>query len=293
MLKYLAIFSVVLGLAVYIATQDEHATKQPAQESAYQNNAAVPAKANEDHPQNNERNSEGNLPGWYGFFRWPNGTTTWAIILTLFAIAEQTRHTARAAEATKESVGAIQAQSGHLETQAGQMSRQADLMREQIDRMVEKERGRIALAPLPVNNFRTNVEWQSIELGINNFGYSPALNVRVISHCEIVRREEYLEGEREDVSWVSSICAGESTKVTIPLFWYPEEHREERGSRRIHLWGRVDYWNIWGGHEETIRFSYAYYIAEVEAGETREDFIEFPIVCAIGWEVCPDPDRET
>jgi hypothetical protein len=40
----------------------------------------------------------------YVCHEWPTGTTTWAILLTLLAIAEQTQQTARAAKATQESV---------------------------------------------------------------------------------------------------------------------------------------------------------------------------------------------
>jgi hypothetical protein len=56
-----------------------------------------------------ENNSPENVPspeqkapswcGWFDFFRWPNGTTAWAIILTLIAIAEQTGQTRKAADA--------------------------------------------------------------------------------------------------------------------------------------------------------------------------------------------------
>lgn len=121
-LKYLVIFAVVLGLAIYIAIQDEHATEQAAQKAAHQNNAAVPTKANKDHSQENIPNPEGNLPGWFGFFRWPNGTTTWAIILTLFAIAEQTRQTTIAAKATRESVDSIRDQARQVREQTGILS---------------------------------------------------------------------------------------------------------------------------------------------------------------------------
>jgi hypothetical protein len=98
MLKYLAILAVILGLAVYIARQDKRATDQAAQKAAELHNAAVTAKPDEQHPQENIPNPEWNSPSWYGFFRWPNGSTAWAIILTLMALADQTRHAARAAD---------------------------------------------------------------------------------------------------------------------------------------------------------------------------------------------------
>jgi hypothetical protein len=99
MLKYLAIFAVILGLAIYIAREDERAAQQTAQKTANQNNAAVPSKPDENHPQQNVPNPEGYSPSWYGFFRWPNGTATWAILLTLLAIAEQSQYTAKSAKA--------------------------------------------------------------------------------------------------------------------------------------------------------------------------------------------------
>lgn len=104
MRKYLAIFAVILLLAAYVARQDDHAATGSAQPTANLSSNAVAAKPNEQHPEENVSDAERDTPSWYGFFRWPNGTTTWAIILTLLAIAEQTKETARAAKATEESV---------------------------------------------------------------------------------------------------------------------------------------------------------------------------------------------
>ncbi len=104
MLKYLVALVVVLGLAFVVARQDQHAADQAAQKAADLHKAAVPAEPDEQHSQENVENPAGDSPRWYilclyGLFRWPNGTETWAIILTLMAIAEQTKHTAKAAEA--------------------------------------------------------------------------------------------------------------------------------------------------------------------------------------------------
>jgi hypothetical protein len=108
MLKYLAAFALILGLAVYIACQDERTAQQSAQNATHLGQNAVAAKADEQHPQENVGNPERHIPSWYGFFRWPNGTTTWAIILTLLAIAEQTKQTAKAAKAANDSVQEMQ-----------------------------------------------------------------------------------------------------------------------------------------------------------------------------------------
>lgn len=106
MAKYIVAFIVVLGLAVYIARQDESSTNNAATKTAAPDKQATAAKPDENHSQQNVGNPEGNGPSWYGFFRWPTGTTTWAIILTLLAIAEQTNQTAKAAKASEESTSA-------------------------------------------------------------------------------------------------------------------------------------------------------------------------------------------
>ena len=65
MKKYIASFALIFALAVYVSVQDKH----PVQDSAHR---------------------EWNAPRWYGFVQWPDGAATWAVLLTLLAIAEQT-----------------------------------------------------------------------------------------------------------------------------------------------------------------------------------------------------------
>jgi hypothetical protein len=104
MLKYVLGFSLVLGLAVYVAIQDEHAAQTATQEAQQPSKSAISAVPDTNHTQQNVPHTEWNLPSCYGFFRWPNGTTTWAIILTLMAIAEQTKETAKATKAVRDSI---------------------------------------------------------------------------------------------------------------------------------------------------------------------------------------------
>lgn len=96
--------AVLAGLTLFIARQDERAAQESAKNPTQLNNGAV-SESNEQHPQKHIENTNWDTPGWYSFFRWPTGTTTWAIILTLLAIAEQTAETAKAAKATRDSVG--------------------------------------------------------------------------------------------------------------------------------------------------------------------------------------------
>src|SRR5208283_613105 len=106
MLKYVFGFILVFSLAVYVAIQDEHTAQQSAQEGKQSSSPVVAAVPDSNHPQQNKPNPVRNLPSWYGFFRWPNGTTTWAILLTLLAIAEQTRLLKEYVVATKDGVRA-------------------------------------------------------------------------------------------------------------------------------------------------------------------------------------------
>src|SRR5271157_600110 len=104
----LAFVVVVLGLAFVVARQDQRAADQSAQKAAELHKAAPTAITDEHHPQEKVYKPDGDSPSWdfllfLGLFRWPIGTGTWVIVLTLFAIAEQTSQTRKAAEATRSS----------------------------------------------------------------------------------------------------------------------------------------------------------------------------------------------
>ena len=98
MLKsFVAGIVVIVGLAVFIAVKDERAAQKIAQHTAYLNKGAASAVTDENHPQENVENWDS--IGWSGFFRWPNGTAAWAIILTLLAVAWQSIETQKSAKA--------------------------------------------------------------------------------------------------------------------------------------------------------------------------------------------------
>jgi hypothetical protein len=62
MLKYLAMFAVIFGLAVFVARQDERTSQEGAQEAADHDKSATSTKADEQHPQENVPNSKGDTP---------------------------------------------------------------------------------------------------------------------------------------------------------------------------------------------------------------------------------------
>ena len=116
------------GLAVYIAIQDERAAQQPTHQSSQSNEGAASAEANESHPQQDIHNAERDTPSWYRFFRWPAGTTTWAILATLLAIAYQAREMTRSTDL---------------------MNRQADIQAAALRQWVDVDTGEMTLPAFP------------------------------------------------------------------------------------------------------------------------------------------------
>ena len=104
--KYPIAVIVVLGCSVFVAHKDQK-TRDQYEEKCEQLNArpGTPATHNENCDKGAE-NAARHLPRWYRIFGWPEGITTWAILLTLLAVGEQTGHTRVAAEATRESAQA-------------------------------------------------------------------------------------------------------------------------------------------------------------------------------------------
>jgi len=89
MWKYFAVFPLLIALAAYVSIQDHIAAKQCENEAAAVSQGVVSPMKRAENAEECAKNAERNSPSWYGFFRWPNGTTVWAIILTLWAIIEQ------------------------------------------------------------------------------------------------------------------------------------------------------------------------------------------------------------
>jgi hypothetical protein len=112
MLKYLAILLVIIGAAFIIARHDEYASLKSAEIPAQSDSSTVPT-TNKKPPNNNSSHTYWDTPSGHIFhnaFKWPEGITVWAIILTLLAIAEQTAATRQAAEATQASAEATSRQ---------------------------------------------------------------------------------------------------------------------------------------------------------------------------------------
>jgi len=108
--KYFIAVVVILGCCVYVSRKDQEARDEYEQKCSQFNASALPPSGHQEDCDKGAEDAARHLPRWYRVFSWPEGMTTWAILLTLLVIAEQTNQTKRAALATEESVGAIRRQ---------------------------------------------------------------------------------------------------------------------------------------------------------------------------------------
>lgn len=97
--KYVMAIAVIWTCAIYVSHQYAKVRKQCEETCRHVRTVAVPSVAHEKTCNECEQDAERNFPTWYRLFSWPEGITTWAIVLTLIAIAEQTSQTRKAAEA--------------------------------------------------------------------------------------------------------------------------------------------------------------------------------------------------
>jgi hypothetical protein len=107
MRKYLVAMCIVLGLAFIVAHHDEYAALNGANKTTDQNPTARAAESNEQQPQKNPTKSYWDTPGgriFHHAFAWSEGTTIWAILLTLLAVSEQAHEAAKSTRAMRDSL---------------------------------------------------------------------------------------------------------------------------------------------------------------------------------------------
>ncbi len=109
--KYGIAVILVLGCCVYVSRQDQEARDQYEQKCSQLNASAVPLSSHHKDCDKGAENAARHLPRWYRVFGWPEGITTWAILLTLLVIADQTAQTKRAAIAAEDAASATRRQS--------------------------------------------------------------------------------------------------------------------------------------------------------------------------------------
>jgi hypothetical protein len=106
MLKYFLGFVFLLAMSVLVTSQYERNAHNPTPHSANGGSPAITATHAPESTADAEE-AERKHPAWnlaYQVIGWPIGITVWALFFTLMAIADQTRHTARAAKSTEDSV---------------------------------------------------------------------------------------------------------------------------------------------------------------------------------------------
>jgi hypothetical protein len=104
--KYIVAVVVILGFSVYVSHEDQKTRDQYEQKCTPLNATAISLASHSEDCDIGADNAARHLPRWYRVFGWPEGITTWAILLTLLALAEQTSQTRIAAEATRDAAKA-------------------------------------------------------------------------------------------------------------------------------------------------------------------------------------------
>ncbi|MGB8030086.1 MAG: hypothetical protein WCF30_10515 [Terracidiphilus sp.] len=89
----------ILVVAGFVASQDEKARQQCETKCVDFDTSQVSPPNHVENCQKCEADAEWHFPGWYRTFRWPDGVTTWALVLTLLTLAEQSRQTSISAKA--------------------------------------------------------------------------------------------------------------------------------------------------------------------------------------------------
>lgn len=160
--KYAIAVVVVLGFSVFVSHQDQKTREQYEQKCTQLNASTISPAFLYDDCDKGAENAARHLPRWYRLFGWPEGITTWAILLTLMVIAEQTEQAKRAAIATEDAARATQAT--------------VEAMKEQARDSHQKERARIVVKIVPDELTITQVLWQ-VKFQARNIGPTRAFDV--------------------------------------------------------------------------------------------------------------------
>jgi hypothetical protein len=105
--KYVVAVILVSWGTVHVSGKYQYAAKQCEEKRAKVDQRLIPPAGHAEKTDECTENAERDFPGWFGFFRWPNGTTALAILVTLLAIAEQANQTRRSADIANRTLNAI------------------------------------------------------------------------------------------------------------------------------------------------------------------------------------------
>jgi len=173
--KYPIAVAIILMGAVYVSRQEQCASDQYEKKCTQLNGGTVSPSTIYEDCEKGADNATRHLPSWYRVFSWPDGITTWAILLTLLVVTEQTR--------------VIRRQALSMRRQTKQLTIAAKAARKSATAQMNADRawvlvGEVINPPLlheSVDKYAPGVVWH-----ITVAGNTPARLVRQRYRCHIV-----------------------------------------------------------------------------------------------------------
>lgn len=264
MLKRLALWKygiavvIILGCCVYVTRQDQKTRDEYEEKCSQLNASTLPPSGHHENCDEGAENAARHLPRWFGIFRWPEGITTWAILLTLFVIADQTAQIRKSAEAALTSADAARTQIKVMETQAGHMESQIREMQTQTAVAKTSAENALLNTKALINAERPwiviNVESPTpnqFNFIIENVGRTPAHVKSIWASWIPTRRGERLEIPSDDET--EEPIMGFSSYLLPPTasqiaFRFNIEEMNQRGgffpTHELRFYGRILYSDI-------------------------------------------------
>lgn len=267
MWKYLAVLLFLAVATIFVARQDERAAQQRNHESAHTNHSLFTCVANPEQSQSNAKDAERDCSSWFGFFRWPNGTTTWAILLTLWALVEQTRETKRATDSQR-----------------------------------EKDRARLIFTGFRNNESLGDEDvreaYWSFSILLKQYGPTKAFNVRGLGTVTVKPADEPRPTRSRkkmtrlhDIPSIAGEAAGNNSVLIEPTIGFAaindaDMAKVNSGELCVHFFGFIEYDDVFGS-KHTTRFRYIWQ-PELREPVPQEEGETFVAVEA-GWKINGKP----
>jgi hypothetical protein len=290
--KYLIAVVIVLGGCIYVSRQDQKTRDQYEQNCNQLNASALPPSGHYEDCDKGAENAARHLPRWYRVFGWPDGITTWAILLTLVAIAEQTSQTRRAADATADSANAAYGSVMFAEAQ--------------FELMKEERRARISINARGIQVEDPDSEYWNLmtSIEIRNLGQTRAF-IKKTGGEFVIRADGEERPKNDDLSslYLSEEYVDPSTApvvVALHQFNLEPASLKELGDdlhsrkRMIHLYGFIEYETL--GMKFTEEFKYFWmagnFMRGMFSGEERNPTDVEKVEEGYWWDNRPRPEDD-